>query len=121
MEIKNRIKLIRKDLKLSQAEFGKKVQISSSQIGCYETGYREIPERVVNDICREFNVNKEWLLNGTGDMYLISKEDDNLMKAVAEISLSDNKKLKNIVSKLIELDEQYIDAISTIIDGLIKK
>lgn len=68
-KINDRIKFIRKSQNLSQEELGKKINLSRSQIGCYENAYRNIPDRSINDICKVFNINKEWLLNGTGDMY----------------------------------------------------
>lgn len=121
MELKDRLKLVRKNASLSQSDFGKAIGISGSQIGCYENNLREITERSLNAICREFNVNKEWLLEGTGEMYSISKEEDELAKAFSEISLSGNERLKELVKKLNELDEIYIDSIATIIDGILRE
>lgn len=120
MELKDRLKQIRKDNKLSQVALGKIIGISSSQIACYETGYREITERTINDICRELNVNKEWLLTGEGEMYLIPKQDEELAEALAEITISENEKLKEIVQKMIKLDDKYIDSILTLIDGILE-
>lgn len=121
MNVSERIKSVRKDNKLSQAAFGEKLGTSRDVISNIEIGRVEPNGVILNLICSTFNVNKEWLLNGTGEMYALSDADDELMKAIAEISLSDNEKLKNIVSKLMELDEQCIDSISTIIDRLVKK
>lgn len=118
--IQDRLKLIRTDKNMSQDEFGKSIGISRSQIGCYEKGIREITERSINDICREFNVNKEWLLNGEGEMYLISKQDEELATALAEITISENEKLKEIVQKMIKLDDKYMDSILTLINGILE-
>lgn len=118
--MQDRLKLIRTDKNMSQDEFGKAIGISRSQIGCYENGIREITERSINDICREFNVNKDWLLSGEGAMYIISKEDERLAEALAEISLSENEKLKELIQKMIKLDDKYIDSILTLIDGVIE-
>lgn len=118
--MQDRLKLIRTDKNMSQDEFGKVIGISRSQIGCYEKGIREITERSINDICREFNVNKNWLITGDGEMYIISKEDEQLAEALAEISLSGNDKLKELIQKMIKLDDKYIDSILTLIDGVIE-
>lgn len=69
MTINSRIIKLRKHLKLSQEEFGKKINVTRSAISNYEKGTRNIMTRVITDICREFNVNEEWLINGTGEMF----------------------------------------------------
>ena len=120
-EIKDRLKTIRINANMSQDEFGKMIGISRSQISCYEKGLREVTERSLNDICREFNVSKDWLLTGEGEMYIISEQDENLADALAEISLSDNEKLKEIVQKLTKLDDRTIDTINELIDLLLEK
>lgn len=121
MDSRDRIKLIRKKFKLSQAKFGEKIGISSSQIACYETKYRDLPMRVINDICREYNINKEWLIDGSGEMYSISKEDDELLQVMAELTVTDNKKLKKLVVMINQLEEQYLKSIYALVKTLPKK
>ncbi|WP_294352221.1 helix-turn-helix transcriptional regulator [uncultured Clostridium sp.] len=118
MCLKERFKKIRKDNKLSQAAFGKKIGISPSQIACYETGYREITDRAIKDICREFNVNEEWLRTGNGEIYLIAEDDKKIADAIAKISLSENKNLKEIAEKLTKLNDTNLELINRLIDGL---
>ena len=67
-EIKDRVKFIRTSKKLSQEEFGKIINLSRSAIAGYETGVREITDRSINDICREFKINENWLRTGEGEM-----------------------------------------------------
>lgn len=106
-DIKIRIKQIRKDNKLSQSALGKLIGISRSQISCYEKGLRDITERSLNDICREFNVNKEWLLTGKGEMYIISEKDKKIADTLAK--------------KIVKLDKKSIDRINDLIDLLLEK
>lgn len=66
----NRLREIRKERHLSQEEFGKKIGIESrAHISALENGNRTITDRIINDVCREFNVNEEWLRTGKGEMY----------------------------------------------------
>ena len=120
MCLKERLKKVRKDNNLSQAAFGKKIGISSSQIACYETGYREITDRAIKDICREFSINEEWIRTGEGEMYSISKDDERIAEAIAKISLSENKNLKEIAEKITKLNDTNLDIINKLIDTLIK-
>jgi hypothetical protein len=43
--------------------------LKNNTITNYEKAIRSIPDRVVSDICREFNVNEDWLRNGNGPMF----------------------------------------------------
>ena len=72
MDIKNRIYSIREALSLSQEAFGKRIGVTRSAVSNYESGDRNITERTIILICSEFNVNKEWLRTGEGDMFLVS-------------------------------------------------
>lgn len=120
MEIKDRIKLLRKDLHLSQADFSSRLGISQSQMACYENGLRAITDRTILAICKEYNVNKKWITEGIGDMYTISKSNSNLMKTLANITISDDERLKEVVSNLMKLNDEYIDCIGKLVDGLLK-
>lgn len=117
-DIKERFKSIRKDTKLSQKEFGSLINLSQSQIASYESGHRIITQRTIDDVCRKFNVNKEWLLNGVGDPYIEENIDTLISDALAEITLTNNDKLKETVIKLCELDEPYLDLVLNLINGL---
>lgn len=121
MEINDRLKMIRKDLGLSQSKFGEAIDISCSQIACLENKHRELTDRVINDICREYMVNKEWFINGTGEMYVCPEEDAQLMAAIAKITTTSNDKIKSIAKKLVELDDMYIDSLEVFVNGLVKK
>lgn len=68
--MKDRIKKIRKELDLTQQKFADKLGTSRDNIGGYETGRRTPSEAVISLICKEFNVNEEWLRHGSGEMFI---------------------------------------------------
>lgn len=63
-----RIKNLRKSLNMTQEEFSKRIGLSRNFIAQVEIGTKTPSERTISDICREFEVNDEWLRNGTGEM-----------------------------------------------------
>ena len=67
--MKNRIKLIRQNAGLTQQEFAKRIGVSRNTIATYETSGRNPIDAIVRAMCREFNVNEEWLRTGIGEMY----------------------------------------------------
>lgn len=74
MELHERIKELRKThLHLSQTEFGERLGVSRSVINNIERNVLARPDQklsLMKLICSEFNVNEEWLLNGTEPMFV---------------------------------------------------
>ena len=65
-----RLKELRKELKLSQEEMGSRLGVTRGAISRLENGSNNLTPSMVKSICREFNVNEEWLTSGTGSMYI---------------------------------------------------
>ena len=74
MELKDRIRHFRKDIKkLTQDEFRKEINLSRSNLASIETGAVKVTDRVIADICKTFNLSEHWLRTGEGDMYVESE------------------------------------------------
>lgn len=65
----DRIKAIRKALKLSQREFGKKLGVSRDVISNIEYNRVAPKELLLRHICELYNVNEHWLHTGNGEMF----------------------------------------------------
>ena len=72
----NRIKKVRKMLDLTQQAFAEKIGLKQNSIALIESGKRNTSDQVILSICREFNVNEEWLRNGTGEMFRAEPTDE---------------------------------------------
>ena len=93
-----RIKELREILNLTQNEIALKIGVTKSNISRIEKGITTLTERIVKDICREFNVNEEWLRFGTGEIF---KEES--------FSLDKYAKEKVATNFDIELIKIYLD------------
>lgn len=93
-DIGKRIRLLRKSLKLNQTDFGKPLGLKQAIIGQYETGVRNITDRNIDMLCKTYNINKDWLLTGEGEI-----ENKNSNTLIHEISQTQN---------LTELDIQFL-------------
>lgn len=80
--MKERIIQLREAMKLSQADFGKKIGLARSGISSVENGQRVVQERHIKLILSAFpDVSEEWLRNGVGDMFKTSSgEAERLVK-----------------------------------------
>jgi transcriptional regulator with XRE-family HTH domain len=80
--INQRIKRLRKELKLTQNEFSRVITISSGQLACIETEKRIVNDRTIKLICDSFNASDTWLRSGEGAMFTEDR-DTKYMKLVA--------------------------------------
>ena len=105
-----RLKYIRNHFKLSQDEFGKKINVTRSHVSALEKSKRTITDRIINDICREFNVNEEWLRHGTGEMFIQNinnNQGGTLMdNELLNILKSIQTKIDSIENKVTSIEER---------------
>ncbi len=120
--MKDRIKALRKDLGLTQEKFAERLNIKRNTIATYEIGRNEPIDAVVSLICREFNVNEEWLRTGQGDMYDIPLDDT----AIAASNILENEDvpfydtIKRIIQIYEKLDSDAQDVINKEIEDFLE-
>lgn len=64
-----RVREIRKSLKMTMETFGNKVGVQKSAISKIEKGEVNLTDQMAKSICREFNVNYDYLMYGEGEMF----------------------------------------------------
>lgn len=67
--MKDRITRLRKKMNLRQREFAEKVGVSTGTVGSWESGVNLPGEARIRVICSVFNVRREWLEHGEGEMF----------------------------------------------------
>lgn len=70
----NRLKELRMRLGLKQREVAEKLDVNVGLIGNWESG-RPIPKTRLYQLCKEYNVRREWLETGEGEMFEPEKDD----------------------------------------------
>jgi transcriptional regulator with XRE-family HTH domain len=74
MYMTERIKEVRKALKLTQQSFGARIGVTDSAISLLEKGERNLTEQMLLSICREFEINIVWMKTGEGEMFTFTNE-----------------------------------------------
>lgn len=107
--INTRIQELRKSLNLTQREFGQRLNLSQNQISSLEKGIRNVRERVICDICKEFNVNREWLVNGEEPIFTdflqdldVDEEVKELGHLYAQLNKDEQKVVKGMILSLLK-------------------
>lgn len=103
MQYGEKIKTLRKKLKLTQSDFADKLGLSQNTIANYECDRRTPSDQVIKSICREFNVNRFWL-EGNEDI-----DDDNMLLPKPE-GLLDELKVQYKLSDIeVEVLENFLE------------
>ncbi len=100
-----RLKELRNALNMTQQEFADKLNIKRGTIANYEIGRNEPIDAVISLICKEFNVNENWLRTGEGEMFAEVPAEDEYFKAVTQISKSNDKLAMQAIIEYWKLDD----------------
>lgn len=110
MSIGERIKKLRKHLDLTQQKFGERIGIKGNTVAQYELGRNEPIDAVLSLLCKEFNVNENWLRTGEGEMFEQLTEQQKLMKYTALLLKNKDSAISTAIQTLIVTYEQLDDA-----------
>ena len=121
--LKDRIKALRKKLGLTQEKFSERLSIKRNTIAKYETGRNEPIDAVISLICKEFDVNEEWLRTGKGgpdNMFKKTSKEDEFTRAAKMIRQDHDANAMNAVIEYWKLDPSSKQAIWNFIHDLSK-
>lgn len=120
--INSRISLVRKQFKLTLSEFGAKLGRAVSTVSEYEKEGKRITDRVIEDICREFYVNEEWLRTGEGEMFRArSTTNDELALQVGKLLKGEDEFTKNFFLEYLKLPPEMKKAMRDFVHTLAAK
>ena len=96
---------------MTQAQFAEQIGVGRQAIAYYEGGYRQVTDRVLNNICATFGVSKKWLITGEGEM----KEPTGDAKEIADLAKSvmthtDDRFRLRLVKAITEMSDEDLSA-----------
>lgn len=117
-----RIKELRKSLGLTQQVFADKINIPRNNIAGYETGKRSPSDAVVSLICREFNVNEDWLRSGAGEMFRQLNRSEEIAKLTTDLFKNEKNSFKErLILALSKLNEEEWELLEGIAEKIAKE
>nr|DAK64921.1 MAG TPA: helix-turn-helix domain protein [Caudoviricetes sp.] len=114
-----RLKELRKSLKMNQAEFAKALGVGQSSLAMIETNRRPLTNKNIKLICAEFDVNEEWLRTGEGEMFVIRSDEEELAAFFGDILNDGSSFKKRFISALAALDTEDWEVIEKFINSII--
>ena len=115
--INDRLKQLRECLGLSQTSFGQKIGLERSSMSAIEHNQRKLTPRSIRDVCREYNVNEEWLTTGNGEMFR-EETDGDAIAAIDRIMYGENEFAKSVFRAFAALGEEEWKVIEKLIDQI---
>ena len=107
--MRDRIRMLRKELELTQQEFADKLGIKRTTIANYELGRNEPVDSVISLICDRYHVSERWLRTGEGEMFIELSEDDELQQLIDESMRDDSGEFKRrLATAVMKLTPEQI-------------
>ena len=117
--INARIKQLRKKKKLNQTEFGSVIGLKNSAISKMEQEGSVVVDQNLQLICEKFQVRREWLIDGIGEMFAARTKNDELMEWAKRVSQSPHDSFPyRLAEALSKLDEPQWKMLEQIFDKI---
>ena len=111
-----RIKTIRSQLKITQADFAGRLGVSQNSVARWELGDRIPSEAIIRSICREFNVSYEWLKDGVEPMMVPQEAVD--LSNLDRIMSGDDEFAKATFRAFAKLDADQWKKLREFVEGI---
>lgn len=113
-----RVNEVRKSLGLTLEKFGEKLGVTKTTISRIEKGVNNLTDQMAISICREYNVNYDYLMYGEGEMF------DNLPQTIVDelcVQYDLNDFDKALVEMYVSLPAGSRERIKEYMKQLVKK
>ncbi len=117
--MKDRIKELRKNLGLTQQKFADRLGLKRQTIAAYEIGNIEPSDSTILLICKEFDINEEWLRTGVGEMKAPINQDDRYSHSLSKLAMTDNETIINWVNTIAETNPDVLKEIENFMKKLL--
>lgn len=100
-----RIRELRKALKLTLDRFGERVGVKKSALSQIENGKSGVTDQMIKSICREFDVSETWIRTGEGEMFPPVDRRTEIARLTRQLLNEEEDSFKNrFISMLADLN-----------------
>jgi transcriptional regulator with XRE-family HTH domain len=102
----NRLKAIRKALRLNQKYFAGQIGLNQNSLSMIEKNHTPVTEKNVKLVCATFNVSEQWLRTGQGEMFCSSPYERKLRDICVSLTLENQESLLLIAQELLKIQRR---------------
>jgi transcriptional regulator with XRE-family HTH domain len=104
----NRLRAIRKALRLNQKCFAEQIGLNQNSLSMIEKNHTPVTEKNVKLVCATFNVNEQWLRTGSGEMFCASPYEKNLRDICMSLTPENQESLLIIAQELLKIQSRIL-------------
>ncbi|MCI8798198.1 MAG: helix-turn-helix transcriptional regulator [Lachnospiraceae bacterium] len=104
----DRLKQIRKTLKINQTKFAKELGLTQTAYSMIENGHNPLSNRHIKIICSTFNVNEIWLRTGEGEMFNSSPYEKEFTTIFGHLTPETQKYLLLMAKELLNTQQKLL-------------
>lgn len=124
--MKDRIRALRKEVKMTLEEFGNQIGMKKNSLSQIENGKNNVTEQTIISICKtKWNgkyVDEEWLRHGTGEMFKSLDREEEIAQMVEQLFLEESDSFKyRFIRALCNMDDKGWDVLENLIADMTKK
>ena len=101
IRLHERLKMLRKSLKLTQLAFAESIGMKQNTIASYEMGRVAPSDAAINNICKTFGVDEHWLRTGEGEMFRAHDRMDELMESAGRFFANETDEFRLRFAKMV--------------------
>jgi transcriptional regulator with XRE-family HTH domain len=118
--VKDRIKEVRKTLKLTQTDFGRALGVSLSAVQKWESGENVLSDAVILLIAQQYGISETWLRTGGGEMFRTSTPDQQIAEFAGRLleGRAEDAFKRKLVSALSRIPPESWAALEQIADAI---
>ena len=117
-----RILEIIKTLGIKKTEFAKRLNLSQPYVSELCSGKKLPSDRTIADICREFNIDENWLRTGEGEMRIQLTENAQFDLVCQELKFSGkHEAIKQILMVYWDLPDDKKDIVDKLVEDIAEK
>lgn len=83
-------------------KFGERIGITKASVSRIESGENNPSEQTIILICKEFGINKEWLLTGKGEPTIEACQEERYSINIGKLQRTDNETIMRWVNAIAE-------------------
>jgi transcriptional regulator with XRE-family HTH domain len=108
--LNERIRELRKLLKLTQQAFADQIGFSQNYIWQLEKGERTPSDRTISDICRTFGVDEIWLRDGIGEPFREKSDEERIAEVLGGVLAGSEQSKARLIRAVANLPDELTDA-----------
>jgi len=101
-----RIREIRKALKMTQLEFASRLGMQAASLSMIEVGENILTEKNIRLIVMNFNVSEDWLRTGAGEMFVSSPFENEFFEIYSKLLPDTQDALLRLAKDLLVIEKK---------------